>query len=82
MWRPEQLDEWRQETDGLSVFHVVVYCPRDVLLERMNQQNSSSDVSAHRDPRLSIPRSTGAFQKALRSTIWSGKISSGCCGNC
>lgn len=52
MWEPEDFREWEEDTRGLSVFHVIVYCPLKDLLEHIQARNAGADPAEHRDPIL------------------------------
>ncbi|MFN8611535.1 MAG: hypothetical protein U0931_28570 [Vulcanimicrobiota bacterium] len=53
LWKPEQVQVWKQRCLGYRSFHVVVYCPLSDLLEHVKKRNQSIYSYEHRD--LALP---------------------------
>jgi chloramphenicol 3-O-phosphotransferase len=53
LWKPEQVERWREQARRYRSFHVVVYCPLGGLLEHVRARNLLPEAYEHRD--LALP---------------------------
>lgn len=65
LWKPEQVDSWRQRSLGYRSFHVVVYCPLSSLLEHVKRRNQSVYRWEHRDLALPLEMYFSMYVPAL-----------------